>query len=116
MSAFLNAMKDWLPLVPFLMVGERRVNSKANVSITRLIEAFIIAGISGAVAVYGTTVRLSGDLEQVMRNQIRIEGEIKEIKEFARLTRETQLRVLEARGVRLENIERKIDLIERKMK
>lgn len=116
MSTFLNSLKDLLPLVPFLMLGERRVNSKANVSITRLVEAFIIAGISGGVAVYGTTVRLAGELEQLGKNQIRIEADVKEIKELSRQTRETQIRVLEARGVRLENIERKIEIIERKMK
>src|SRR5258706_15863568 len=116
MSTFLNSLKDWLPLVPFLMTGERRANGKTNVSVTRLIEAFIIAGISGAVAVYGTTVKLSGELEQVVRNQIRIEVEIKEIKEFARLTRETQLKVMDARGARLDAIDKQLDQIDKRLK
>lgn len=116
MSNFLNEMKDWLPFVPFLMVGERRVGTKSSISITRLIEAFIIAVISGGVAVYGTTVRLSAELEILGKNQVRIEMELKEVKELARQTRETQLRVMESRGVRLENIERKIEIIERRMK
>lgn len=116
MTSFLNSLKDWLPLVPFLMIGERRVNAKANVSITRLIEAFIIAGIAGGVAVYGTTTKLSGELEQMVRNQIRIEGEIKEIKEFARLTRETQLKVMDARGARLDAIDKRLDQIDKRLK
>lgn len=114
MSALIDTMKDWMPLVPFLMVGERR--QKSAISVTRLIEAFIIAGISGGIAVYGTTIRLSGELEQLGKNQIRLEMELKEVKEVARQTRETQLRVMESRGVRLENIERKIEIIERRMK
>ncbi len=116
MSTFINALKDWLPLVPFLTVGERRIASMSSISVTRLIEAFIIAGISGAVAVYGTTVKLSGELEQVVRNQIRIEVEIKEIKEFARLTRETQLKVMDARGARLDAIDKRLDQIDKRLK
>lgn len=116
MSTLLNLFKEFLPLIPFLMVGERRTGSRSSVSVTRLIEAFIIAGISGSVAVYGTTVRLASELDQLARVQAQIKADMQEVKELARKTRETQVEVLAARGVRLDNIERKIDLIERRMK
>lgn len=114
--SLLSDLKDFIPLMPFMMMTERRAKNGSMISITRLVEAFVIAGISGAIAVYGTTVKLNSELDNLNRNQVRIEMDLKEIKEFAKQTRETQLKMVEARGVRLDAIEKRLDAIDRKIK
>ena len=117
MPTLFNAIKEWLPLLPFMgMVNERRLNGKTSISVSRLVEALIIAGTSGAVAVYGTTIRLDSKFDQMEKNQVRIEMDAKEIKELARLTRESQINVVSANTVKLENIEKRLDQLDKRLR
>lgn len=65
-------MPDKFSLLPFMM-GTLAVVPGAKVNVSRLIEAFIIAAVTGSISLYGVTKVLETKLDQFEKRLVTVE-------------------------------------------
>lgn len=106
-------------ILPFFMAVDRRT----QFSLSRSLEALIVAAVTGGVAVYGVTTRISVDMDYVKQSQVDTKqtlGELQARIETLRMEllteRATHERAIAEQIMRREATEKRIAQIEKKVR
>lgn len=70
---------DYLPFV--LAAGVNNVKGSIKMNTSRIIEALLIAGISGGLSMYGTVYALGSKIDALERNQTFMQQEITKMRD-----------------------------------
>lgn len=105
-------------ILPFFMAVDRRT----QFSLSRSLEALIVAAVTGGVAVYGVTTKMSVDMDYVKQSQIETKqtlGELQARIETLRMEllteRATHERAIAEQILRRDALDKRLEQVEKKV-
>ena len=105
-------------ILPFFMAVDRR----SRFSLSRSLEALVVAAVTGGVAVYGVTTKMGVDMDYVKQSQVETKHTLNDLQERIESLRIELLaeraahqRAIAEQVIRRELTEKRIDQIEKRV-